>query len=79
VRHAPDEPCRSCGARFDAHKKARNGGYDCPPREDGKVPVVVGSEIIGMDYDNHCAISAPKIEWVDPSATPTDAGERGTP
>lgn len=67
----PNEKCRHCGAiRADHVPTKRGNGLDCPQRADGKVAVVVGSKIVGMDYDNHCAITAPKIEWRDPPPAP---------
>jgi hypothetical protein len=68
----PDANCTTCGAPRSKHTPAPNGGLDCPPRADGKVPVVVGSEIVGMDSANHCAITRPKIEWRAPSAPPRE-------
>lgn len=62
----PNEKCRNCGAPRSAHRPAKNGGLDCPPRADGRVPIVVGHDIVGMDDADHCAITAPRIEWRDP-------------
>lgn len=62
-----DEPCTNCGALRSAHTpNVTRGGLDCPPRADGKVPVVIGHRVVGMDHDNHCAVTVPEIEWRDP-------------
>lgn len=70
-----DEPCTNCGALRSTHTRNRdNGGLDCPPRADGKVPVIAGYDIIGMDELNHCPITKDRVEWVDPSSLPPVGG-----
>jgi hypothetical protein len=78
-RAMTDETCRNCGAPRSKHvPNEKNGGLDCPPRADGKIPVVVGRRIMDMDYDNHCAISVDVIEWRDASrSAESDAGKEG--
>lgn len=65
-----DEICDSCGAVRSEHKPGPNGPLTCPPRADGKIPVVVGHDIVGMDYANHRAVTRPRIEWQDPPRPP---------
>lgn len=59
----PAEKCTNCGARRDAHTPAANGGLDCPPRADGKVPVVTGHRHISYAVDEVHQVDI--IEWRD--------------
>lgn len=60
----PAEKCSNCGARRDAHTPAENGGLDCPPRADGKVPMVVGQSSVSYAVDE--VYTRDRIEWQNP-------------
>lgn len=61
-----DDICCACGALRSRHYPSEGGPLTCPARADGKVPFVVGHDIVDMDYENHCPVMQPRIEWCDP-------------
>jgi hypothetical protein len=66
-----DELCTNCGAPRSKHSLASHRPVLlCPPRADGKVPIVAGHAIVDMDMVEHRAITKPVIEWVDPPRPP---------
>ncbi len=74
-----DEICTRCGAPKSQHTPATNGGLDCPPRADGRMPIIHRDAIVGMDYANHCPVYGERVEWVDPPPprTPVPSGSEG--
>jgi len=67
----PAEKCIHCGARFDTHVAAKNGGFDCPPRADGKVLLVVACGTQGAYRPGDDDTSWERREWREPE--PKDA------
>ncbi len=74
-----NEICRKCQRPRHEHTPGASGPEECPPAKEGRRAVVVGSRIVGMDYEDHCAITEPIIEWQRPAYIPTFAAHLAPP